>query len=765
MKHRTLLLLPVVALALSGLSAQQPLDVDASRATRAALSEPGLFRTPIHDEAGIDGRPGGIWATGPNYKVSFQGGMRFFPLLGPSAPRNLPFAWRTTDVTVGGVEIVDLSARAHSVSEDWRMEYRWRAFTEAYDVRADGVEQTFVLTERPSLAGEFVVCGRVTSDLVAPVSAPAHAPLVFHDAIGNAVVEYGSAVAFDAAGRRIAITTEFDGSHVRLTVPGVWLEAATYPVTIDPLVSSVALDASNPNTIAAAAVVHEPSANEIIVVLTRVFSGSDHDIFGINYLPNWTAPLTVFASSLEFSTERNPEIAYIAQSDRWMTVFERQSFGSNPEHRIGYHTHPAFGWTLDTSIFDLSQAAGTSRRNPDIGGTRPGSTGRRAAIVCEEEANLAGTDTSATQVRMMLFDLATNSVVYSDALGTAFSDVEHPSINQQSAGGGAAPWVFAFQTYVNLTNGDDWDVQVGRLFPAGSWVTSGVQFGVASNGLHSLAPQIAGSGDRYMVTYLARTNLGFPTSQISGHELRATQFRWPLAASDPTIRHDFRLRQTGFAMLNSDLAYDTTTEGHWAALSHPEPTSNRFMTVQRVAEDVVVERIDVGVGSGITTPHAACYDATGERFPIFFSDQSGAETWGTSLEHPTTPVPAAFGTQCGAATIDSYGDPLSGSQNFGLSLDPPGTTAGSPAALLISNGAAILPLDVAGFTGCFANIDLGVGYIGSIPVTATSSGASIDVPLPGDFSGSAYFQWAYSAVGLNPGGFGFTRGLHVVVVE
>ena len=67
---------------------------------------------------------------------------------------------------------------------------------------------------------------------------------MFTDQSSQPLVEYGSALAFDAAGRRTAVATSFDGTSIRLHVPGAWLGDAVYPVTVDPLTSRTMLGGS-----------------------------------------------------------------------------------------------------------------------------------------------------------------------------------------------------------------------------------------------------------------------------------------------------------------------------------------------------------------------------------------------------------------------------------------------------------------------------------------------------------------------------------------
>src|SRR5690606_15010338 len=132
---------------------------------------------PIHTApAEQDGTPYGIWAAGRDYKVSFHDGFTFVPYLGDAVAENVTVRWRTTAVTVGERPLADVTKAPVIAYDDLRFEYRWPGLTEAYDVRVDGVEQTFVLAERPRTSGDLVIEGRLSSRLAVPAGVAKAAP-------------------------------------------------------------------------------------------------------------------------------------------------------------------------------------------------------------------------------------------------------------------------------------------------------------------------------------------------------------------------------------------------------------------------------------------------------------------------------------------------------------------------------------------------------------------------------------------------------------
>ena len=199
----------------------------AAQERHAPLAQPlaSVFDSvvPVHTaQADPIGGEYGVWAAGPGYKVSFHDGFRFYPVLGAAAPKNLPFGWRTTSITCDGRPLLDASTAPQRAHSRVRYEYRWPGVVEAYDVRKDDVEQTFIIESRPRAIGDIVVTGAIETELRAPSTSNVSGDLAFVDAGGIERVHYGEAWAIDATGRRTPVTRGFDGKSLRLTVPGAW---------------------------------------------------------------------------------------------------------------------------------------------------------------------------------------------------------------------------------------------------------------------------------------------------------------------------------------------------------------------------------------------------------------------------------------------------------------------------------------------------------------------------------------------------------------
>ena len=159
------------------LGAQEP------AATQIPQPEDGGLLAPIHTapEGEEELGPYGLWAAGDDWKASFHDGFSFYPVLGREAPRNLPLRWRST--SWGPAGSVDPHRPSESlVEERWTATRFERSFggqvVEAYDLSAEGVEQTFTLNTPFRGGQDLEIAGALVSPLSAAVRPASHGELV-----------------------------------------------------------------------------------------------------------------------------------------------------------------------------------------------------------------------------------------------------------------------------------------------------------------------------------------------------------------------------------------------------------------------------------------------------------------------------------------------------------------------------------------------------------------------------------------------------------
>jgi hypothetical protein len=337
---------------------------------------------------------GAAWAAGPDYKVCFADGqVTFHPVLGKDAPRNLPVTWTTTEVLAGGMPVLNVGgARRRSPSMTGAFERRLGGMTEAWNVREDGVEQTFVFAA-PLGSGDLVVRGRLDSELVADPLLPArHGELEFRDENGRTVVRYGKAHAFDAAGRWLDLETAFDGSEVELRVPEAWLADATWPVTIDPLLSASTIAVSS-YAISAVRMAVDDESREFLICVTRAVSASDHD--GYVYITSdalGAGTLVLVDQSTAYDT-RVVAPAYVGGADSWVIVLERQARGLG-RPMLSYQVRARRDHRRIDTTTEIQLPSTLWFRDIDLGGSASFSSGQHALLTFQTDNSRSNTDIS-----------------------------------------------------------------------------------------------------------------------------------------------------------------------------------------------------------------------------------------------------------------------------------------------------------------------------------------------------------------------------------
>ncbi len=734
------------------------------RTTRAALD---IFYVPIHTAAAdVDGAYG-TWASGHNYKVSFDEGMAFYPILGADYPENLPLHWQTTSIRLGKTQLAT-PEHATTSSSDWRLEIDYGRVVEAYDVLREGVEQTFVLKQRPG-KGDLVIEGAIETSLQADPVDAAHQGLVFSDPNGTAIASYGAATAIDADGREIPMTTSYDGSSIRLTLSGAWLETASYPVIVDPLVSSVLISAGTSN-LSAPNVARDDRYNHLLTTYGRRASAGDYDGYARITEDDFTLSKIVFADVTASWSTRNLDCASVAGASSWIVVMQRDFAGGVG---IRYHTHATLSTTLSTTFHSLIYKPGDSHTVPDVGGTNYPSSGDNALVVWQEDRGTIGGTTDNSECWGVLVDVRTST------LGTKFLvnavggvlrpgsdlDRQRPSVTQVSSGGNGS-WVCAYQEFDNAIANDDWDLRIARRRHDGSNGGAAV-LGHITRSLHGIMPKVAGREGRYMLLYGELTNSG-KTDTGWGSHIWAQRFEWLEGSNLPASRPSRLIRTSPLTKFwNGDIAFDHETLSHFCAVYHSDLNdvyADRIGYDSGIAEGgVVYSAPGTGYSPGVT------FDDDSKTFPIAFATWEGtARLYGRVMTYKSA-TNSLYGSGCGGlirgessmSPTSHAALPHAGNGFYSVRLD--NAAVNSPAALWIALAPGKMPLAGLGAPGCSVLINLNTFMVGLGGTTSATGDLSFEVPLPSVINGDIYFQYVYLSAGANALGALATRGLKAEV--
>ncbi|MCA8950374.1 MAG: hypothetical protein KDE27_12785 [Planctomycetes bacterium] len=705
------------------------------------------LRVPIHTAADDLGLPYGVWAAGADYKASFHGDVTFVPYLGGDYPENQPWSWRTTSVRVGERELLATAVRP-SEPQRWhdgfRYEYRHAAFTEAYDVRAEGLEQTFVFDRLPvelraagplAAGDDLIIRGAVTSGLTTAETTLRHGALVFEDAFGRPITSYGAAFAVDAAGRRTPLATGYRDGAIELRVPASWLATAHFPIVVDPLLSVSAISfVTSPAENVDIARDDIATTDNVMVTLIRRSSASDGDVFAGLTDDGLGTMQIVFSDITTTWSSDDAACAFVAGTQRWAIVLQRYFGSTSPtQSRLRGHAHDSGNLTLSTGVASLITSATRNEWRPAVGGVAV--SGNHALVAFQSEDNGSGNfvNTSNSAVWGVRFDTSSGN----GAFGAEFvirtstvQDHERPSVNKVAIGfPGPYGWVCMMQVYNPTIAGDDWDL-IGKYVNSNGTVTAGgfVPDIANANTHHQLGPIVEGSGERYAVLFTTEnlSTTPFKTQLVSGRQVRIERFDWAPGASAPTAAADQPDVILASAALNpvyevACLGYDTVDESHFAAA---------WRTIAPASPTLRYAR--TGYDGGITEGPATLFDMPGQApelpgcvfdddhqtFLFAYGIDSGAALnalYGNVLVYASGPAPTIFAASCSGATIEWVGSQQIGSEFCGVQVT---NNTGSIGHFLVASlGTSFLPVvDPAVMPGCTLLVQAsGPAYLATLP--------------------------------------------------
>lgn len=229
-------------------------------------------------------------------------------------------AWRFRVTAVGrGTRMGNgtLPAGQQAVS-DQRVSYARPGFVERYDIRADGVEQSFVFDALPTGAGDLVVRGRVTTELRVDAEGVPADELHFR-AADDTGVRVGAVTGIDARGRTAAGRMRYTNGVLELVLPASFVDEAELPLVLDPLIGTIrspsvpwAAD-SDPD------VAYDETNDISLVVFGRRDPASSPAVRGQRVRPDGT----VVGESFQIANGESPMVGNVASRDAFVVAYLR----------------------------------------------------------------------------------------------------------------------------------------------------------------------------------------------------------------------------------------------------------------------------------------------------------------------------------------------------------------------------------------------------------------------------------------------------------
>lgn len=409
---------------------------------------PAVLRAILDGQAATDVQfdqpmaDGALWAVGADYKASFESSQwTYIARPTANADHAQPLTFHLATAQVGGREL-DLASSAAPQRDGNRVRLQHGAVVETLALSMRAVEQTFTFTALPQ-RGELIVGIDLTTELHGAIDG---AGLRFTSEWLD--VGYTAAIAIDADGDRIAAPTRLVNGRIEIRVPAAFVETASLPLVIDPVVSSGtaisgSVDVGNPDLVFA------PGSNEWHVTYQRFFANGDWDCYvrrmSATFAPIGTATIIDATANNWF----RPRIAHVQNSGVSMVVAELR-LGSNPI-KVSARIMNNAG-TTTTSQFDVSSSSNKNSTVPDVGGDPfPGTS--YFTVVWEHSYSTTDHDIYARQVTPTGALRGTGPTLVQAS--TAYQS--NPSISKSDGGGSGINQRFAI-VYQQQAPALDWDI-------------------------------------------------------------------------------------------------------------------------------------------------------------------------------------------------------------------------------------------------------------------------------------------------------------------
>lgn len=286
------------------------------------------------------GPDGTIWVRGDRYKLGLaDAAVSYQPLFGPSAPRDYPLRLQLASARSGGTEL-PLAAGGAWQRQEHRFTRERGSVRECWQVTAGGAEFAFEVAA-PAAPGALTLRLCATADMT-----------TVHDGDGVRFVAPGlgsvhcsDATVIDAGGARLAVPVAVVGDELSITVPASFTRSARWPLLVDPLLTTIAVDATVSER-QDARVACEPTTGNWLVVAEEHLSATDVDIVCTRYSAASPPVLleTVYAdNSLDFT--HNLDVGFVAATQRFILGWHNKTTGE-----FQYRNRQAASTTQGTTI-------------------------------------------------------------------------------------------------------------------------------------------------------------------------------------------------------------------------------------------------------------------------------------------------------------------------------------------------------------------------------------------------------------------------------
>jgi len=432
---------------------------------------------------------GSVWVRGATYKASFDArGVTYVPFFGSRAPRNFPVRFEL-ESAVCGDEAIALSTPASALREGSNVRIDRGSIDEVWEMSLEAAEQTFVLEERP-VGGDLLLRVSIESELSRGESAHG---LDYANEHGR--VRYGRAFVREADGTRTPVASRLVDGGIEIEVARDMLDRASYPLTIDPIVSTFVADSGDADHLSAD-VSYDLSTDRYLVVYSEVFSASDYDVAYQLRNGLGSSPTFDYIDMTSQNWYGNPCCANLNTANQFLVVCTANGVPGTENSVIRGRTINPSPLVLGASFNISPTGLGGTRWHCDVGGDPY--IGTAYYCVVWETAN--GSTEADIYARLVAPDstlLGSGPIAISTSVGTLD---KFPRVSESNGQlGSQAAWNIVWQRNTTTNLGEVLGAQLdfsGALMTAPFFISSGT---LDDTGAEVSSPRADGT---YMATWV-----------------------------------------------------------------------------------------------------------------------------------------------------------------------------------------------------------------------------------------------------------------------
>ena len=384
-----------------------------------ALPGPGSVPARSFGLATVDGA---LVGGGPGFGARFDPG-------GPGvwAAGGERLGLELVDVRRGG-ELVHVAEPHVAPREEGALcVYPRGTFTERYEVTREGVAQSFLFDEPAGTSGELVVRLRIDTTLER-VEADATGAL-YAGADGRGV-SIGGVTGIDADGARREGALRARGEHLELVLPADFVDAASWPLLLDPLYGPSFLLGDNTHGDRHPDVAYSGASKLFLVVWQRESLAGTNEIVGqrVDLEGNLVGGMEFFTTAGPYV---EPAAGIVNALDRFVVAWRKEAIGGLLATRVEARTLSAMGSTFSPTITIVAAPPDSQLSDPDVGGEWNTTDGYALIVWRADDKSI-----DATRVRVFgAADLAAEPAFHVSSPGGLDTDTQ-PRVSSTNGQGG-----------------------------------------------------------------------------------------------------------------------------------------------------------------------------------------------------------------------------------------------------------------------------------------------------------------------------------------